>query len=187
MAGLAPPLLLALFGVLTRSAIVSILMTSFLWAVIVLVVLSEAVRGPHLAESAAPVAKLKMKSFAQEPRHLEQERFAAQRGDLGRDLVDFVRHARDIRENARALLQVQRPEPLQIAPHRDAFAGRLGRHPINQHPPAQRHAAFGIAAAPLTSRRHVRTKVTCVVLQVYPKPDREFDTAWFLQGTGLRN
>src|SRR5262249_41195784 len=85
--------------------------------------------------------------------NLEQEGFTAQRRDLRGDLIDFTVEPGQGRENARALLQVQRPETLQVAPYGDALAGRLGRHAIDQHTPAQRLAA--LYSARLLSGSHL--------------------------------
>ena len=69
--------------------------------------------------------------------HLEEERFAAERRDFGRHLVDLVRDARDVRKDAGALLQVERAQPLQLSPDRHSATGRLRWHAIHQHQPAR--------------------------------------------------
>ena len=74
--------------------------------------------------------------------NLEQEGFTTQRRDLRGNRVDLTVEAGEGWENARALLQVQRPEALQVAPDRDTLARRLGRHAVDQHAPAKRFAAL---------------------------------------------
>ena len=73
---------------------------------------------------------------------IQQERFAAQCGDLGGNLIDVAGHTGNIWKDAGALLQVQRPQPLQIAPDGHPFARGFGRYTVDQHPPAQRHTTL---------------------------------------------
>src|SRR5205807_2759387 len=59
-------------------------------------------------------------------RHLQQEGLASESRNLGRDLLDLIRQAGNVRKDARALLQIQRAEALQVAPDGHPF-GEIGR------------------------------------------------------------
>src|SRR5262249_11916136 len=72
-----------------------------------------------------------------QPWHLEQECFAAESRDLLGYLLHFGSNAGQVRKDTHALLQIQRTQPLQIAPHRDALASWLGGYAVHQHAPAE--------------------------------------------------
>src|SRR5438067_1369182 len=60
-----------------------------------------------------------------------QRDLAAHGRDLGGQPLQLVADVRQVRDDAHALLQVERAEPLEVAPDRDPLAGRLGWDPID--------------------------------------------------------